>query len=379
MWTIGKFIWFATCACLGVLATGVEVDRAARKDERAVGWTPEIFKGYALETHARDALANGANEEGLASARELVRRRPVPAESLALYTNALLAAGKGDAAAPALMLAAQRGWRDRYVQRLMVLVGTQSGDWQSAAQRLIALWRQSDDGEETHALSKQVLSNPEGLRTFLDQLGPYDRWYSRFLAWAAAELPVSSIRNAAVAGVKRQAPIDCRRLSFSTYDLAVSGGAEAAAAVWDAACSRNYVSMGAGLAFTDIPEGMQGPLDWRYPDNPDVTIELTGEGHGMSLEYTNAAPVRVVVAERFALLPAGAHRIRLEAAGQMGDARALILRVSCFSKSDQPFRLGNYEVNGAGAEVTVPTNCPSQRLDIDVAHGSGAIRTPRFD
>lgn len=153
---MGKVAWFAGCALLCVLAVGFQFDRSARKDARVAAWTPEIFKGYALETQARDALANGAAEQGLAAAHELVRRRPIPAESLALYTNALLATGQGDAAPPPLMLAAQRGWRDRYVQRLMVLVGLQSGDWQSAAQRLIALWRQGicSHQEPTHARSR---------------------------------------------------------------------------------------------------------------------------------------------------------------------------------------------------------------------------------
>lgn len=376
---IGKVAWFAACALLAVLAAGVEVDRAARKDARAVGWTPEFFKGYALETQARDALANGANDQGLESARELVRRRPIPAESLALYTNALLATGKGDAAAPALMLAAQRGWRDRYVQRLMVLVGAQGGDWQSAAQRLIALWRQGDEGEETRALSQQVLSQPEGLRAFLDQFGPDDRWNPGFLVWAASELSTSSVRYAAAAVTKSGAPIDCQKLSSGTYDLAVAGGAEASAALWDSACNRNPVAKGRTIAFTDTPEGMKGPLDWRYPDNPDLAIDLTAEGRGMSLQYTNTAFVRVVVAERFALLPAGRHRIRLEAAERKGDVRALILRISCFSKSMRPFGLGSYELNGNGVEFTVPANCPTQRLDIDAARGSGTIRSLTFE
>lgn len=376
---LANVAWVSACAFLCVLAVGVQIDRSARKDSTAAEWTPQVFKGYALETQARDALANGNNDQGLALARELVLRRPVPAESLALYTNALLATGKGEAAAPALTLAAQRGWRDRYVQRLMVLVAAQGEDWPTAAQRLIALWRQEDRGEETLALSKAVLVQPEALKEFLDQFGALDKWNPVFLAWAADNLSVQSVRLAASTAGKRGAPLDCRVLARGAYGVAAHGRAQAAAAMWDAACASRSGGARTQSAFIDVSDNDKGPLDWRYPDNADLTTELVSDERGVSLRYTNSAPVRVIVAERFAFLSQGAHRASVEATGQAGRLRSLLLRVSCFSPDHPVISVGVFNLDGQGAQFTVPADCPTQRLEISAARGEGSLYGVRIE
>lgn len=367
---LGGIAWVALVAALGVLAVGVEFDREGRKTVEAARRVPGPFRGYALETLARDALAKGNGEQGLALARELVRRRPIPAESLALYTNALLATGKGADAGEPLMLAAQRGWRDRYVQRLMVLVGQQTGDWQSAAQRLVALWRQGDDGEETLGLTKAVLSHPEGLAAFFRQFSAGDRWSARFLAWAGEELSADAARSAAVAMMERGTPVDCARLAGGTYDLARAGHALGAAAAWDPVCGKGRAAAAGDFSFRDL-SGPPGPLDWRFPDQPDLTADLVSDAGHTSLRYENAAPVRVVIAERFALLRPGGHAVRLNGGT---DAGRLQLRISCFPASGGPFGLGNYELTSTSVSFAVPANCSSQRLDVVAARGSGDIQ-----
>lgn len=375
-----RVAWGALALVAAVVAGGVQLDRQARESLSIARQVPAPFAGYALETMARDAYREGDNARGLELSKTLITRRPEPAESLGLLSNGFLAAGDEGKALSALLLSAERGWRDRFTQHLMVSAGLQSGDYDVAAQRLIALWREGDRGEATQGLSRAVFADPAGLAAFENQIsGSEQYWATDFLFWAGDNLTGTTVASLARAMGRGGAQVGCSSLSVKTVQMVRYGKPAGAMGIWNSLCAQGKAGAPGDFAFREV-EGLKGPFDWRFPDEAGLETWFEAQGEGKAarsvLRFENSVPLRKIFANRPAMLAAGQHRVAVRM--ERDDPRAsrpLQLQVRCF-RDDGSFGATqqlDLPVDGA-VEFALPDQaCATQDLALITPRGGGAI------
>ncbi|MEE4453950.1 hypothetical protein [Novosphingobium resinovorum] len=349
------------------------MDRQARRSIAVARLVPKVFRGFALETLAKDAYGRGDLESGLELSRQLVGRRPIPADNLALYANGLLATGQEDAALQPVLLAAQRGWHDRFTQRIVIVLAARSGDWAVAAQRVLALWRLGGTDDEVRGLTKSVLSDPRGVDAVASGIGPGGRWWTTaFLGWAASELPEASVQRLAAAMKAKGASLECSALSRGLPRLLAMGKPGQATALWREACGSGGMTTADDLAFRQST-GLAGPFDWALNESPGLSTHLEVQAGQPVLHYENSDPVRSVIASRNLVLAPGTWQVRLDADDEAIDRRPLAIRIRCFGKGILP-AAGTASAGEMVTTVEVPGNCPTQQLDILAGRGKGALK-----
>lgn len=375
-----RVAWGLCALAAAVVAVGVQLDRQAREDLSVARSVPAPFAGYALETLARDAYRSGDNARGLALSERLVARRPVPAESLGLLSNGYLATGNEGKALSALLLSAERGWRDRFTQHLMISAGLQAGDYEVAAQRLIALWREGDRGEATMGLSRAVLSQPEGLAAFESQIGGDEQyWATDFLFWAGDNLPGATIASLAGALADGGAQVGCSSLSPKTMQMVRYGKPDGAIGIWSALCAAGETTMAGDFGFHEVV-GLDGPFDWRFPAQAGLETWVEPAARGAAgqavLNYDNSEPIRKTIATRGAALAAGRHVVVTNI--DRDDPRAsrpLVLHVRCYAPDGSYAAVQQVDLAREGQiEFSLPEeNCATQQMALIAPRGGGRI------
>ncbi|PEQ10962.1 hypothetical protein B2G71_19275 [Novosphingobium sp. PC22D] len=151
---------------LALVATGVELDRQARRDPELAAWVPAPFRSFAQAQMVVIRLERGEHEAAIREADTLVRRRPIPAESLFLLALAHYDAGSDGVASQALAISGERGWRVPQVQLAMIRIALNTGAIDMAASRLLALWSIGVDPQLLENSTRAVLAAPGGPEAF---------------------------------------------------------------------------------------------------------------------------------------------------------------------------------------------------------------------
>lgn len=377
MTVVGKSVWFALWAAVAVAAAGFEMDREARYNASLAALVPAPFRGFALEVLARGALARGDSAAGVQLAREMVARRPIPAEGMAMIAQGELAAGRERSALAAVMVAAERGWRDSFTQAILVQLAVQGGDWDIAAQRLLALWRKGGHNDEVRSLSGAVLSRKEGLRAFNAQLGAEASWSNVLLLWSARTLDASSVRSLAHTLRSQRARLDCSLLSDGANSAIRRGRGEAVDALWQAACgdtSNGVVTQGLGKLWFTPTDELVGPFGWSYPVGPGVVQEVSRVGGEAALHFSNSEIIRQPIARRMALLPSGEHFVRAEGdAVKPSAGLGLTLMIMCFDLEGSSQKIAKFTLTREGQVFSIPVACVSQMFEIEAGTGGGGL------
>lgn len=364
---LARWTWGLCCAAGLVGAIGVQMDRESRRNPSVAASVLAPFRAYALEVLAKGAYTRGDADRGLALSRQLVSRRPVPAESLSLLTNGLLASGQADAALPALLQAAQRGWRDRYTQHLMVLAAGQNGDWDVVGQRLVALWGQGDRGAEVRDLSAEVLSEPQAVMGFINAARDGRVvWANDFLGWAAGALPSQTVDRVSHALATRHPPIDCAAMAGRSASLVQAGKGQIAAVLWQRFCGSAVAANDFGF---DVVGDAAGPFGWRLGEQAGLTAEVVSDAGRQVLQYENTDPLRVTVVTRLAVLSPGSYSVKAEGAGK----DHLRLKVTCMSGAGVHRVVSDQTLDRAEPVLLPSTDCPVQSLAITAPQGAGQI------
>lgn len=359
-------------AFLAIVAVGVEADREARRDLRIAELVPSFFQSYALETLARQAYERNEMEKGKDLALRLVERRPVPAETLSLYARGLLGVGDVNAAEPALQLAAQRGWRDRFVQRVVIVSSLENGRPAVASERVLGLWRQGDQSDWLKALTRESLETPEGLATFKSRLIEREGyWVPGFLNWAANSLSMPAVSVLVNSLSSRYSPFDCAVISGETDRMVRAGKVNQAIVFWGGVCRAHMPSRSNTLAFNS-PRYPSGPFSWRYPEGSSVSVDLANSEEGNVLDYENSSAVRQTIARRYLQLKPSTYVLdkRNSNSGMewkitcLDRGRISILPMSVYTAEAQI----NFEVPGVGCQI--------QELRLVARAGTGKINMP---
>lgn len=373
----GRVVWIVVLGVAAVAAVGLQMDREGRRNFAVAQAVPAPFRSSSLESLAHAAYDAGNVEGGLALARDMVRRRPIPSEGLALLAYGQLQKGDQDAALQSVIMAGDRGWRDRFTQETLVMLALQAGEWSIAAQRTVALWRIGINDDRLKAMTADLLSQPRGVDAFTAQVGREKYWANAFLPWAGAALAPPALAEVASTMARKGARVDCAALSPRTLTLVRSGRAEPASILWRNLCANGRFTEPAAFAFREDlgDDAPIGPFDWQYPEVSGVDRTFLRGKQGPVLTYRNREPLRSVIAKRNAVLKAGNYTARLDGAAHAeAGFRPIVFQIICYARDGSARRLGDAEMSSGSTDFFIPdTFCDSQELVFLSGRGEGEI------
>jgi len=212
---IGRIIWIGCVAVLGLVIAQLQLDRQAARDPSLMEWVAAPFRGNSQFLAATAALNAGDRPGGVEAARELLLRRPVPAENLTIYATALYRTGDEERASLAIQTAAQRGWREPLAQEARLRLALEAGDLGEAGTRYVALLlNPAADNVLLTTLGEQVLAEPgsEAETALAGLVSDTDRWHATFLGRGLQVMPPAAFARVAVASIARGTAFDCHAL-----------------------------------------------------------------------------------------------------------------------------------------------------------------------
>lgn len=368
--TAFRAVWYATFALTAAMAVPVELDREGGSAAWIVTLVPRFAQSDSLDAAARNALERADHREAEEIARQGVARRPMPAETLSLYAQALLLNNKEMPAISALQTAAGRGWRDRFVQRAVVLSSLQQTSRIVAAQRVIGLWRVGERGGWLMDLTRATLGTSDGLSAFKSLITHEDKyWVSDFLVWAVPNLSVGKVETITTQIADMHVKLDCSSLSNEVQGLLRRGDGTSTELIWKTLCNPKHKSALSSLSFKSI-DNEQDPFGWRYLDSPGVDMFTKNSAAGLQLHYSNSDLIAQKVAQRYILLLPG--RYLLSERGS-SPSYGLIWAITCVSQPNSAKYLGFEEVAPKKWIVSIPAQCPIQLITISARPGNGDI------
>lgn len=226
---IGRIVWIAGLAVLGLVTAGLQLDRQSETMQALAPAVPPPLRAYAQRIVAVEAVQGTNPAAGLAAARELVRRRPMPAENLTILSVAQARVGDYQAAGRTIQLAGKRGWRELFTQEAILRLALEAGDRPEAARRYAALFRDAKTPDAKLAeFAPAVLGETRGPGqvTFATVIAGAERWHANYLQRGAQVLPPAVFGEVTALALERGASFPCDQLTAS---LAALKGRDAAA------------------------------------------------------------------------------------------------------------------------------------------------------
>ncbi|MFN4020355.1 MAG: hypothetical protein ACK4IC_07550 [Erythrobacter sp.] len=209
---IGRIAWLGGLLALALLTTFLQLDRQSETTPALAAMVPEPLRGYAQVPIADAAVKGGDRALGLAEARRLVRRRPVPAEHLTLLALAQTRAGDVEQAGLTVQIAAQRGWREPLAQEAVLRLALEAGDKPEAARRYTALFlRAATPDALLREVGPAVLEETggPGQQTLVDIISATDRWNEMFLRRGVKVMSPPTFADITAATIERGVRYDC--------------------------------------------------------------------------------------------------------------------------------------------------------------------------
>ena len=359
-WRILAFAAVAAPITLGA------IDRASGSRPSLAQMLPAGLGGEASLVRAQALLMSDPTQAGDVTAA-LVAKRPVPASHLSLRALYLVESDRPQEAGAALTAAAQRGWRDRYVQVTVLGSALASGQPVVAAQRLEALMRNREDWAVLALAAEQVMNDEAARQAFAQRIAQSPGLSTQLvqIVQRYGELaPVAAETFLATEAIGTAVP--CEDAGYVSRRLLAAGTGELAGRLWYSNCG----SEGAGdLAFR-YTEDQAGPFDWQFERGKGVATR-PGSEEG-TLNTVNRSPVRRMVAYRYASLPEGRHAFRLESkqarrALDRQDAQ-IEMTMKCGGRQSTQM-LEDLSPLDDQFEFDVPADCPQQVLAITSGRG----------
>jgi hypothetical protein len=220
---IGRIIWFAALAAIAVLVSLLQIDKQSEKSPALAAVVPAPLRNYAQEKVALAALGGDNPAQAVAEAERLVRRRPIPAEHLALLAAGQAKAGQNDAAFKTIQIAGKRGWRVPAAQEAVLRIALAAGDKAEAARRYAALFlRPATPDALLKELGPAVLDEPGGTgqQTLVAVVVGGERWRATFLRRGSQVMPPAAFAAITAASLKQGAEFDCKQLEQAISVLA---------------------------------------------------------------------------------------------------------------------------------------------------------------
>jgi hypothetical protein len=368
---IGRAAWLLGIAGLGVLAAGAQLDRQSQDDPSLARHVPTPFRSFAQLHLASEALAGGSRAQAMAEARRLVRRRPMPAESLYLLAGAQQQAGDVEHSLVTVQHSALRGWRLPPAQDVMFRIAMASGDLTEAANRLAALWAAAPADAARDELTRVLLAAPGGPQAFARPLSGTRIWRDEFAGTALDIAPAGQVAATMMQARRLGARFDCARISDLAAGLAGQGAIDEANRLWSGTCAGATKAAQGDVAFA--PSGRaQGPFGWTYPDASGVTLDLRQQGALTVLDAMSEVPGMQLIARRVVALRPGAHQLVITSdEASSGEERGLLqVSVDCLAPGGHAARIASRIGEGSLPLAIPPAGCPAARIELRTGKGA---------
>lgn len=220
---MGRIAWFAGLLVLAAVTIGLQLDRQSALNPALAGMVPAPLRAFA-QTHVAVSASEGEDAAAaLSEARRLIRRRPVPAEHLALLAVAQARADMTEQAGVTIQMAARRGWREPVSQQAMLRLALAAGDEAEAARRYVALLLLSDTPDELlQELGSQLFVTPEGAarQTMTEIVSGAERRHAMFLRRGVKVMPPDAFAEIVVTSAAQGASFPCMPLEQAAKALA---------------------------------------------------------------------------------------------------------------------------------------------------------------
>lgn len=382
---IGKILWLLVCVVLGITAGFLQLDREARRKPALADNVPAVFRGFAHEGMTLRALRAEQADASLDHATALVRKRPLPAEHLAMLALAGAAGNRVELSNKAILLSARRGWRAPLAQQVIVASAVDAGQWTTASDRLTALWRSGAEDQTLGLLMSRVLADPRGQTAFSAHVGENPKSIRRFAYWGVRNLPSDAFASTMAQAIQRGGDVDCGDLGYVTERLLNSGAANAAKRIWTGPCATSAEtgrSNGPAVSLADmefLPDdgAGAGPFRWTYPGVSGLKRSWHETDQGWVVGYVNRDPLNAVLAYRFLMLPPDTYRLTAigKSSGRPAGNNAAIA-VWCIDPDGKRRQIASM-AETVGFEVP-PENCAIQFIRVQVPRGeSDGLRLVR--
>lgn len=213
---MARIAWLATLVAIGVITAFLQLDRQSEATPALAALVPDPLRGYSQAQIAGRATEGDNAALALAETRRLVRRRPVPAESLTLLAVAQTKAGEPEQAGLTIQIAAQRGWREPLSQEAVLRLAVAAGDKPEAARRYAALFlRAATSNDLLRELAPAVLDETggPGQQTLTDIVAGTDRWNDNFLRRGVQVMPAEAFTDIATVTIARGSRYNCAAMA----------------------------------------------------------------------------------------------------------------------------------------------------------------------
>ena len=369
------------------LATLSGLDRLAERDAGGPGvanWP------YAHYVPLNVAVAAAARHDWAAAETMLARAieaDPLNERIIGALGEVRLRAGNATGADAAFRVSVLRGWRDLSTHSYWLVKSVELGDFRSAGLHTDALLRLPLNQQTQSAIISMLLEYDEGRNALATRLRGSPPWAHDFVVDI---LPVSDAELAARADVISRAQIDlwtCLDTGGMVDRLVKAGSLHEASIVRNASCAApgkqvagnlvpgNLVNDGNFARY--LAEGRASILDWRAPDDSNITVEAANPS-GIRIS-TSGGVTQTVLSQRI-IAPVGRYRLTWKMPGtNPAQAGSLLVDLACepdLSKAVQgtlvPATSDTYS-----AEFNLAQGCPLSVLNFWLKPSRQAITIDR--
>lgn len=364
--------WLARIAlflALGAAISLFQLDRATASRPELIGLIPHGLGGEADLTRAQMLITTEPTSAESAT-RSVLQHRPIPAHHLSLRALHLVESDLVEPAGVALTEASKRGWRDLYTQITVLGSALSNGNAVAAAQRLEAIIRHVEEWDVQAAAAEQVLMVPEGREAFAERLAESPGLSAHLveLSQRYANLAPPTGEMFRLASSNGGA-IPCEDTASLARRLLAMGEGRPGSDLWYETCGQDDQS---GFALQYAANDID-PFGWQFEKGDGVATKPGSQAD--TLTVANRSPVRKAVAYRFASLPAGVHRFRLQWKAERPSASAgeseLDLELKCGGRQSTDLLENSAMVDGE-FQFTVPADCDLQVLSLISSRGRKA-------
>lgn len=238
-----RAFYFLILAALAAGVIGVQLDRQAYGDPAVLPVVPAPMRAVAQQRMVEIAVTSAeAGQDITGEARDLVRKRPLPAHHLVLFAQAAELAGEREEAILALELSAVRGWREPVPQLAVAQASLLSGNYAAAAQRLAALSVTGAAPDQTNALLAAMIADEGGRDALADLLtreGTWKGWIVQRIRPLGTDEQFADIIAMAW---DRGADLNCTQIRPTARSLLRAGQPDQAARIWQGPCAREQLA-----------------------------------------------------------------------------------------------------------------------------------------
>lgn len=239
---MARAFYFVFLAAFAIAVIGVQLDRQAYGDLQAANLVPGPFRGVSQQRLLEVSARQEPPPAMLRPARDLVRKRPLPARHLLLFARAAEQEGDRGRAIAAIELAAARGWREPGPQLAVVQAAMLAGNHPAAAQRLAALVATGAATDETDLLIAAMLAEEGGREALADLLTGEGNWKRYFVQRLAAAGSDEEIAETIAMAWDRGAVLDCVQVRPLAERYLGEGRDDLASSIWRGDCANETLT-----------------------------------------------------------------------------------------------------------------------------------------